>query len=130
MVLNSLGREANKTADKLACLSHGSNGIQIFNSFSDLPAVIKGLTNMDKWGFPSLRIKELSLSDLIVYKFLYRHDIVGEVTEVGSKVEKFKVGDKAGVGCLVESCQSCENCNKDIENYCSNHDGTPTYGGY
>ncbi|WMV07904.1 hypothetical protein MTR67_001289 [Solanum verrucosum] len=40
-------REANKTADKLASLSHGSNGIQIFNFFSDLPTSIKG-NNMDK----------------------------------------------------------------------------------
>ncbi|KAK4342476.1 hypothetical protein RND71_038292 [Anisodus tanguticus] len=68
------------------------------------------------------------------------HEIVGEVTEVGSKVDKFKVGEKAGVGCLVGSCRSCENCSNDLENYCSkgaiatynaiDHDGTPTYGGY
>ncbi|XP_006353145.1 probable mannitol dehydrogenase [Solanum tuberosum] len=73
------------------------------------------------------------------YPMVPGHEIVGEVTEVGSKVEKFKLGDKAGVGCLVGSCRSCENCNNDIENYCSKgiatysamyHDGTPTYGGY
>ncbi|XP_075104766.1 putative mannitol dehydrogenase [Nicotiana tabacum] len=73
------------------------------------------------------------------YPMVPGHEIVGEVTEVGSKVEKFKVGEKAGVGCLVGSCRSCENCTNDLENYCSKgiatynaiyHDGTPTYGGY
>ncbi|CAH2068915.1 unnamed protein product, partial [Thlaspi arvense] len=38
--------------------------------------------------------------------------------EVGGKVQKFKVGDKVGVGCLVGSCHSCENCANDLENYC------------
>lgn len=61
------------------------------------------------------------------------------VTEVGSKVQKFKVGDKVGVGCMVGSCRSCENCEKDWENYCPkfvltynaiDYDGTTTYGGY
>ncbi|PON97072.1 Alcohol dehydrogenase superfamily, zinc-type [Trema orientale] len=68
-----------------------------------------------------------------------RHEIVGVVTEVGSKVEKFKVGDKVGVGCMVGSCRSCESCDNDLENYCpkiiltyaaKNFDGTITYGGY
>ncbi|CAK9156009.1 unnamed protein product [Ilex paraguariensis] len=67
------------------------------------------------------------------------HEIVGEVTEVGSKVKKFKVGDKVGVGCMVGSCHSCDNCANDLENYCPKfiltynsiyYDGTPTYGGY
>ncbi|KAJ0464352.1 putative cinnamyl-alcohol dehydrogenase [Helianthus annuus] len=67
------------------------------------------------------------------------HEIVGIVTEVGSKVEKFKVGDKVGVGCIVGSCNSCESCAKDLESYCPkqiltygyiDHDGTRTYGGY
>lgn len=40
--------EADKTVDMLASISHGSNGIQIFNSFSNLPAAIKGLAYMDK----------------------------------------------------------------------------------
>ena len=61
------------------------------------------------------------------------------MTEVGSKVEKFKVGDKVGVGCLVGSCQSCESCANHLENYCPKFiltydakysDGTTTYGGY
>ncbi|CAH2068910.1 unnamed protein product [Thlaspi arvense] len=67
------------------------------------------------------------------------HEIVGVVTEVGGKVQKSKVGDRVGVGCLVGSCHSCENCANDLENYCPKviptyngtyHDGTPTHGGY
>ncbi|KAL6012661.1 hypothetical protein ACLOJK_003150 [Asimina triloba] len=58
---------------------------------------------------------------------------------VGSKVTKFKVRDKAGVGCLVGSCGSCTQCKDDLENYCPKliltyndvyHDGTRTDGGY
>nr|GEU33182.1 8-hydroxygeraniol dehydrogenase-like [Tanacetum cinerariifolium] len=58
---------------------------------------------------------------------------------VGGKVEKFKVGDKVGVGCLVGSCGSCQSCADDLESYCPQqiltygfpyHDGTRTYGGY
>ncbi|XP_076920943.1 mannitol dehydrogenase-like [Bidens hawaiensis] len=67
------------------------------------------------------------------------HEVVGVVTEVGSKVEKFKIGDKVGVGCLVGSCKSCQNCTDNYEQYCPkqvgtygavNFDGTRTYGGY
>ncbi|GMP96402.1 hypothetical protein CsSME_00045063 [Camellia sinensis var. sinensis] len=67
------------------------------------------------------------------------HETVGVVTEVGRKVQKFKVGDKVGVGCMVESCHFCDGCAKDLENYCPKvlltynstyYDGTPTYGGY
>ncbi|KAF7847755.1 hypothetical protein BT93_L2660 [Corymbia citriodora subsp. variegata] len=67
------------------------------------------------------------------------HEIVGEVVEVGSKVGKFKVGDKVGVGCLVGSCASCDSCHDHLESYCPKaiwtynsiyHDGTMTYGGY
>ncbi|KAJ8769294.1 hypothetical protein K2173_002498 [Erythroxylum novogranatense] len=73
------------------------------------------------------------------YPLVPGHEIVGEVTEVGSKVSKVKVGDKVGVGCLVGACHSCENCTNDLENYCPNmiltyastyYDGTTTYGGY
>ena len=68
-----------------------------------------------------------------------RHEIVGVVTDVGNKVEKLKVGDKVGVGCLVGSCNSCNDCHNNLENYCPKmiltygakyHDGTITYGGY
>ncbi len=47
------------------------------------------------------------------------HEIVGKVTKVGSGVKKFKVGDLAAVGCLVDSCRSCSNCKKGFEQYCS-----------
>jgi D-arabinose 1-dehydrogenase-like Zn-dependent alcohol dehydrogenase len=61
------------------------------------------------------------------------------VTEVGSKVENFKVDDKVGVGCLVGSCRSCQDCDDSLENYCTKFiltygakysDGSITYGGY
>ncbi|KAM7515830.1 hypothetical protein LguiA_005413 [Lonicera macranthoides] len=73
------------------------------------------------------------------YPVVPGHEIVGVVTEVGSKVEKFKVGDKVGVGCLVGSCLSCDSCSNHLENYCPSQiwtycatysDGTATYGGY
>ncbi|KAJ4714590.1 putative Alcohol dehydrogenase [Melia azedarach] len=73
------------------------------------------------------------------YPLVPGHEIVGVVTEVGSKVEKFKVGDKVGVGCMVGSCRSCDNCASNLENYCPKmmltygatyYDGTTTYGGY
>ncbi|HEY8118499.1 MAG TPA: NAD(P)-dependent alcohol dehydrogenase [Methylophilaceae bacterium] len=69
------------------------------------------------------------------------HEIVGRVTKIGSGVTKFKVGDLAGVGCLVDSCRSCPDCKVDLEQYC-NHatytynapdmksPGKSTYGGY
>ncbi|ONK60821.1 uncharacterized protein A4U43_C08F23050 [Asparagus officinalis] len=72
------------------------------------------------------------------YPIVAGHEIVGIVTEVGSKVNNFKVGDRVGIGCMVDSCKSCENCNQNLENYCPNviytynsinEDGTKTYGG-
>ena len=69
------------------------------------------------------------------------HEIVGRVTQVGSAVTKFKVGDLAGVGCMVDSCRSCPDCHDGVEQYC-NHTtftynspdakspGQSTYGGY
>ncbi|TYJ04402.1 hypothetical protein E1A91_A12G089500v1 [Gossypium mustelinum] len=74
-----------------------------------------------------------------VYPLVPGHEIVGEVTEVGSKVQKFKVGDRVGVGCVVGSCHSCDTCRNNLENYCPKsiltygaeyHDGSITYGGY
>ncbi|XP_047178956.1 probable mannitol dehydrogenase isoform X2 [Vigna umbellata] len=73
------------------------------------------------------------------YPLVPGHEVTGVVTEVGSKVEKFKVGDKVGVGCLVDSCRSCQNCSDNLENYCPQYtltygakykDGSITYGGY
>ncbi|XP_068655972.1 8-hydroxygeraniol dehydrogenase-like [Aristolochia californica] len=74
-----------------------------------------------------------------VYPLIPGHEIVGVVTEVGSRVTKFKVGDKAGIGPNVGSCGNCENCFHDLESYCPDamlvfnsiyHDGTRNYGGY
>ena len=41
------------------------------------------------------------------------HEIVGRITKIGEEVTKFKVGDLAGVGCLVDSCRECESCKQD-----------------
>ena len=75
------------------------------------------------------------------YPMVPGHEIVGRVVEVGSEVTRFKAGDRAGVGCLVESCRHCGACGKGWEQYCENGatytynhadpiDGTRTYGGY
>ena len=68
------------------------------------------------------------------------HEIVGKVIGVGGKVKKFKVGDLAGVGCMVDSCLDCKSCKEGLEQFCENgfvgtyngknKDGTPTFGGY
>ncbi|CAG0973396.1 alcohol dehydrogenase (NADP+) [Methylophilaceae bacterium] len=68
------------------------------------------------------------------------HEIVGRVTQVGNAVTKFKVGDLAGVGCMVDACGTCPDCNQGLEQYCNHtvftynsldkHTGNPTYGGY
>ena len=69
------------------------------------------------------------------------HEIVGRVTQVGSEVTKFKVGDLAAVGCMVDSCKSCPSCDANLEQYCQNgftgtyngkdrHLKTQTFGGY
>lgn len=69
------------------------------------------------------------------------HEIIGRITRVGSEVTKFKVGDLAGVGCLVDACRECDSCKKDLEQYCLNGSvgtyngrdeflGGHTFGGY
>jgi len=76
-----------------------------------------------------------------IFPMVPGHEIVGRVSKVGNHVTKFKVGDLAGIGCLVDSCRTCENCQQGLEQYCSNgststYNGyeqdkkTPTYGGY
>ncbi|HLN33984.1 MAG TPA: NAD(P)-dependent alcohol dehydrogenase [Nitrososphaeraceae archaeon] len=75
-----------------------------------------------------------------IYPMVPGHEIVGNVSHVGSQVTRFKVGDKVGVGCFVDSCRNCHACRQGIEQYCSNvlttyngieKDGkTPTQGGY
>lgn len=69
------------------------------------------------------------------------HEIVGRVTKVGANVTKFKEGDLAGIGCLVDSCHECVNCQNGQEQFCKKGASatynsfeqdkvTPTYGGY
>lgn len=75
-----------------------------------------------------------------VYPCVPGHEIVGRVTSVGSAVTKFKPGDLAGVGCLVDSDRTCPHCQEGLEQFCSNmtltynspdkHLGGVTYGGY
>jgi uncharacterized zinc-type alcohol dehydrogenase-like protein len=52
------------------------------------------------------------------------HEIVGRVAEVGSAVTSFKAGDLVGVGCIVDSCRHCAECNDGLENYCDRMVGT------
>ncbi|MCJ1699261.1 NAD(P)-dependent alcohol dehydrogenase [Rathayibacter festucae] len=76
----------------------------------------------------------------VQYPLTVGHEIVGVVAEVGSEVTKHKVGDRVGVGCMVNSCRECENCLAGEEQYCLkgntgtyasvDRDGTVTQGGY
>lgn len=75
------------------------------------------------------------------YPMVPGHEIVGHVTAVGSAVNKFKTGDRVGVGVIVDSCRHCSSCQEHLEQYCEKgasftYNGTeqdkktPTYGGY
>lgn len=77
----------------------------------------------------------------VTYPMTPGHEIAGIVTEVGAEVTKYKVGDRVGVGCFVDSCRECEFCLAGEEQYCNNpgmtgtyngigRDGKPTQGGY
>ena len=55
------------------------------------------------------------------------HEIIGKVIDIGSEVRNYKVGDHVGVGCMVDSCQECDQCNKGEEQFCRNG-LTGTYG--
>lgn len=76
-----------------------------------------------------------------LYPMVPGHEITGIVARVGDKVTRFKVGDRVGVGCMVDSCKECSSCNEGLEQYCEKGnvqtynsvalDGkTPNYGGY
>lgn len=75
-----------------------------------------------------------------IFPMVPGHEIVGKVIKVGEHVKNFKIGDVAGVGCMVDSCQVCEECKGGLEQYCAEgntqtynnkgRDGVPTYGGY
>ncbi|HYK46870.1 MAG TPA: NAD(P)-dependent alcohol dehydrogenase [Parafilimonas sp.] len=76
-----------------------------------------------------------------IYPCVPGHEIVGKVVSVGAHVKKFKTGDLAAVGCMVDSCRECDYCNEGLEQYCEpgctltynspdKYLGTQTYGGY
>jgi uncharacterized zinc-type alcohol dehydrogenase-like protein len=76
-----------------------------------------------------------------IFPMVPGHEIVGRVLEVGAEVKKLKVGDLAGVGCMVDSCRGCAMCQRSIEQFCEKGAAltynitemdrkTPTYGGY
>ncbi|NBX25869.1 MAG: NAD(P)-dependent alcohol dehydrogenase [Planctomycetes bacterium] len=75
------------------------------------------------------------------YPVVPGHEILGRVRRVGGSVRKFKVGDLAAVGCMVDSCRTCDHCRRDLEQFCQRgatftynapdkHLGGMTYGGY
>ncbi|WP_130056368.1 NADPH-dependent aldehyde reductase YahK [Escherichia coli] len=59
-----------------------------------------------------------------VYPCVPGHEIVGRVVAVGDQVEKYAPGDLGGVGCIVDSCKHCEECEDGLENYCDHMTGT------
>lgn len=76
-----------------------------------------------------------------IYPLVPGHEIVGRVSRIGAQVTQFKVGQFAGVGCMVDSCQHCSSCAEGLEQYCENglvgtynahdkHTGKTTFGGY
>lgn len=76
-----------------------------------------------------------------IFPIVPGHEVVGKVSKIGSKVTNFKEGDLVAVGCMVDSCQHCNPCKNDLEQYCDEMptftyaskdriDGTVTYGGY
>jgi alcohol dehydrogenase (NADP+) len=75
-----------------------------------------------------------------IFPLVPGHEIAGVVTEIGTEVTRHAVGDRVGVGCMVDSCRTCENCLAGEEQYCIaasggtynqiGKDGTPNYGGY
>jgi alcohol dehydrogenase (NADP+) len=75
-----------------------------------------------------------------IFPMVPGHEIAGVVAEVGPRVGRFAIGDRVGVGCMVDSCRECENCRAGLEQYCvqgltgtyndRDRNGEPTYGGY
>eukprot|EP01132_Coremiostelium_polycephalum_P019536 gene19536-23224_t len=75
-----------------------------------------------------------------IFPMVPGHEIVGRIIKTGEHVKNFKPGQLAGVGCMVDSCQVCENCKDGLEQYClegstqtynsNDRTGVPTYGGY
>ena len=78
--------------------------------------------------------------DECIFPMVPGHEIAGLVTAIGKGVTKYKVGNKVGVGCYVDSCRNCPECRQGMEQYCTvgtiwtyngrDKEGAPTYGGY
>jgi alcohol dehydrogenase (NADP+) len=78
--------------------------------------------------------------DGTTYPCVPGHEIIGRATAVGANVQRIKVGDTVGVGCMVDSCRTCANCEEDLEQFCDatvftynspdKHTNGITYGGY
>jgi len=75
-----------------------------------------------------------------IFPMVPGHEIVGKIAAVGSHVKKFKAGDRAAIGVMVDSCMECEDCRNGQEQFCNvspvvtynslDHSGKPAYGGY
>ncbi len=75
-----------------------------------------------------------------IFPMVPGHEIAGRVRSAGSEVTRYKPGDWVGVGCMVNSCRTCDNCRAGLEQFCEpganftynsrDRDGSPTYGGY
>lgn len=76
-----------------------------------------------------------------IFPMVPGHEIIGRVSKIGNHIKKIKVGELAGVGCMVDSCRECENCKHGLEQYCTGGQSytynsfeqdkkTKTYGGY
>lgn len=75
-----------------------------------------------------------------IFPMVPGHEIVGKVSQIGSAVTRYKVGDNVGVGCFIDSCRECAPCKEKMEQYCDkgmnatynsqDRKGNPTYGGY
>lgn len=63
-----------------------------------------------------------------IYPNVPGHEIVGKVSKIGTEVTKYKIGDLVGVGCLVDSCRTCDSCREGLEQYCENGN-VQTYNG-
>lgn len=75
-----------------------------------------------------------------LYPMVPGHEIIGKVTAIGNAVSDFNIGDRVGVGCMVDSCRSCPDCSDNLEQFCNDMtftynapdriSGGSTYGGY
>lgn len=79
-----------------------------------MPCLLSHHYTIGSWG---------NIGEFVV--LFYRHEIIGVVTEVGSKATKYKAGDIVGVGVYIWACQNCHTCHKDGHSYCA--DLIPTY---